>query len=741
MIEIVLRPFQRTAAEETLVPLDMYEYGRRGTLPNGIPFPAVRLISAITGAGKTPILAKVASGLKDSIILWTTPASAVITQTVYKLKNQYRHILGDDVRVYSVVDMTPDQWNTVLNAPTGVSILVCTVALFNIEDKEGRSIHDSGRWVQLKEKDFGGSRERHRLFVVYDEGHNLTAQQANLLLELSPRAVIMASGSDQKGGGLSALIHTGGKPWSEIIPTLTTKVETPQVVKESLLKRRIEMADCDLDRRAILDRAVKQRQHLESLIVARGETDKPIACYVVSDTKSGIEVWDELCALGVPANKIAVHLSGAKKAVEADTTHPRSGFWDTYSAKMSPVEIQDEGFTHIIWNKALKEGWDEPWAFVAYIDGVNSSIKDIQQKIGRFIRNPFRNEAGDPITPSDEELQTAYFYLRQDNEQFKHLLAEVKKDMTSKYPGVIEVTTLKREYQEIQPREIVTIPKLLVQANRRKLEKLLDESILRPARKDCVAKGTIITGALDLESEQIIIREAEKYGTMVQATVAEVVKEALRQGDRRLIDKGWLDSSVWDNAKMRTKIAYSSPAYSQIKAQAEAFLEKVPLCLEIVETQLEWEICPVKIAVPRDGETDPKIVEMVREANALHEVYNGLNDDEREVAYALGKAKCKWFRNPATVGYGIRLKRPSLGNTTFYPDFIAIKNGRYFFIEPKGAHLLEDTKLSKLLQLPGSNFDIFVIVSTDDGRKDVYTITGKKNFESAEKAVNWTLKQ
>jgi type III restriction enzyme len=741
MIEIVLRPFQSAAAEETLIPLDMYEYGHCGTLPNGIPFPAVRLISAITGAGKTPILAKVASGLKDSIILWTTPASAVITQTAYKLQNQYRHILGDDVKVYSVDTMTPDQWNTVLNAPSGISILVCTVALFNIEDKEGRSIHDSGRWTQLKEVLFGGSRERKRLFVVYDEGHNLTAQQANLLLELSPRAVIMASGSDQKGGGLSALMHTGGKPWAEVIPTLTTKVDTPRVVKESLLKRRIEMAECDLDRRAILDRAVKQRQHLEGLVGARGETDKPIACYVVSDTKSGIEVWDELRALGVPANKIAVHLSGAKKAVEADTTHPRSGFWDTYAAKMSPIEIQDEGFTHIIWNKALKEGWDEPWAFVAYIDGVNSSIKDIQQKIGRFIRNPFRNDVGEPVTPFDEELQTAYFYLRQDNEQFKQLLAEVKKDMTSKYPGVIEVSTLKREYQEIPSREAITIPKLRVKANRRKLEKLLEDSIITPARKDCVAKGTIITGALDLESEMVTIREAEKYGTMVQATVAEVVKEALRQGDRRLIDTGWLDSSVWDNAKMRTKIAYSSPAYSQIKAQAEAFLEKVPVCLEVVEAKLEWEICPVKIAMPRDGETDPKIVEMVREANALHEVYNGLNDDEREVAHALGKATCKWFRNPATVGYGIGLKRASLGSTNFYPDFIAIKDGRYFFIEPKGAHLLEDTKLSKLLQLPGSNFDIFVIVSADDGRKDVYTTTGKKNFESAEKAVNWILEQ
>ena len=741
MRQIELRPFQRAAAEETLIPLDMYEYGR-GTLPSGIPYPAVRLISAITGAGKTPILAKIVSGLKNSIVLWTTPASAVITQTVYKLQHQYRSILGDDVKIYAVESMTPDQWNTILNATTGISILVCTVALFNIEEKEGRTIHSTGRWTQLKEKLYGGSRQRDRLFVVYDEGHNLTAQQANLLLELSPRAVIMASGSDQKGGGLSALMHTGGKPWGEVIPTITYRVDTPRVVKESLLKRRIEMADCDLDRRAILTRAVEKRQHLEDLIKKAGEEDKPIACYVVSDTKSGIEIWDELRAIGVPANKIAVHLSGARKAVEADASHARPGFMDTYAAKLSPIQIQDEGYTHIIWNKSLKEGWDEPWAFVAYIDGVNSSVKDIQQKIGRFIRNPFRNDAGEPVTPADEELQTAYFFLRQENEQFKQLLQEVKKDMASKYPGVIEITTTKREYQEIPPREVVEIPKLKVQPNRRKLEKLLDETILTPAKKDCVSKGRVTTGSVDLETEQITIRENGKLGTVVQATVAEVVQEALRQGDRRLLDKGWIDSTIWGSKKMQTRLAYSSPAYSQIKAQAESFLEKVPVCLEIVETPLTWEVGPVKIAVPRDGEADPKYTEMVREANALHEVYNGLNEDEREVAHALGKMKgVQWFRNPPKTGYGIGLKKASLGSTTFYPDFVAIKGGRYFFIEPKGEHLIEETKLSKLMQLPGTNFDIFVIVSNEDGRKDVITTTGKRNFESAEAAVRWILDQ
>lgn len=738
MNEISLRPFQIKAAEETLVAIDGFPYGT-GRMHSGIPYPSVRLVSAITGAGKTPVLAKIVSGLKNSIILWTTPASAVITQTVYKLKNQYRSILGNDVEVYSIDTMTINQWNIVLNSEKGISVLVCTVALFNIENKEGRSIHDSGRWNQLKENLFGGERERRRLFVVYDEGHNLTRRQANLLLELSPRAVIMASGSDQDGNGLAALIHTGGSPWSEIIPTITTKIETSQVVKEALLKRRIVMEDCDLDRHNILKRAVAKREHLDALIAGTGENqDNPIACYIVNGTKAGIEIWDELRSLGVQAKDIAVHLNGAKKAVEADV-HPRSGFFDSYTAKLSPIEIKEEGFTHIIWNKTLKEGWDEPWAFVAYIDGVNNSIKDVQQKIGRFIRNPFRNDAGEPVIPADEELQSSYFFIQQDNEQFRILLQEIEKDMRAKYPGVIEVVRRSREYREISPIETIEIPKLLIRPDRRKLEKLLDRTIIKPAVEECLAYGLITTGEINLEENSSRISDEKEFGIVVQTTVADVVKEVLRQADRRLIDKGWLDSNVWETEKMKTRLAYSSVAYSNIKSQTQNYLEKVPLCLELVEVPLTWKLIPVKIALPHPNEADAKYVEMIRETNALHAVYNGLNEDERDVARALGKADCRWFRNPSKIGYPIGLKEPSQGNTNFYPDFVAVKDNRYFFIEPKGAHLIADTKISKLLQLPGTNFEIFVIVSNKDKTRDVYTITGKNTFSSAETAINWIL--
>jgi hypothetical protein len=41
------------------------------------------------------------------------------------------------------------------------------------------------------------------------------------------------------------------------------------------------------------------------------------------------------------------------------------------------------------------------------------------------------------------------------------------------------------------------------------------------------------------------------------------------------------------------------------------------------------------------------------------------------------------------------------------------------------------------MQLPGTKFEIFVVISHDDGHKDVFTTTGKKSFDSALKAVEW----
>ena len=80
-------------------------------------------------------------------------------------------------------------------------ILVATVGKFNQKDKESgdRKIFKLGLdnanqslWNLLKQrKNVKG--EKRELIIIYDEGHNLSDQQLNLLLELNPEGLIAAS--------------------------------------------------------------------------------------------------------------------------------------------------------------------------------------------------------------------------------------------------------------------------------------------------------------------------------------------------------------------------------------------------------------------------------------------------------------------------------------------------------------------------------------------------------------------
>ena len=75
-------------------------------------------------------------------------------------------------------------------------ILFATVGTFNQKDKESgnRQIYqckldeqNQSTWDSLK------NRGQRPIFIVYDEGHNLSDQQTDLLLELKPEVFLMAS--------------------------------------------------------------------------------------------------------------------------------------------------------------------------------------------------------------------------------------------------------------------------------------------------------------------------------------------------------------------------------------------------------------------------------------------------------------------------------------------------------------------------------------------------------------------
>ena len=116
----------------------------------------------------------------------------VVEQSLNNLTTggKYHHLLGK----CQVIMLAEYQESLLLENES--LVLFATVGTFNQKDKEAgnRQIYqckldeqNQSTWDSLK------NRGQRPIFIVYDEGHNLSDQQTNLLLELKPAVFLMAS--------------------------------------------------------------------------------------------------------------------------------------------------------------------------------------------------------------------------------------------------------------------------------------------------------------------------------------------------------------------------------------------------------------------------------------------------------------------------------------------------------------------------------------------------------------------
>ena len=80
-------------------------------------------------------------------------------------------------------------------------------------------------------------------------------------------------------------------------------------------------------------------------------------------------------------------------------------------------------YRHIIFNLGLQEGWDDPNCYFAYIDKSMQSNIQVEQIIGRVLRQPNAQHY------EDERLNSANFYVRVDE---KTIFADLVKDVSKR---------------------------------------------------------------------------------------------------------------------------------------------------------------------------------------------------------------------------------------------------------------------------------------------------------------------
>ena len=378
------------------------------TLPIGIPsykddlggVPNV-CIKIPTGGGKTFLAASSVKTIfdrlptgKSKFVVWLVPSDAILTQTIANLSNPdhpYRQRLNQDfggaVNVYTKEQLLNAQNFKPTDVMENLSVAVFCYASIraNPTKKDDKKIYqENGNLIAFSE--FFNDREllladtpdtalmqvvrQMNPVVVVDESHNAKSELSIAMLKnLNPSFVLSMTATPTER--------------SNIISYANAR----ELKRENMVKLPVIVYNRP-DRASVIYDAVKLRGVLEKKAKAEkaagGSSIRPIVLFQAQpknseDAATFDKIKAKLVNMGVPAEEIAVKTASKDELRTTDLM-----------AANCPIR-------YIITVNALKEGWDCPFAYILASLANKTSTVDVEQIVGRILRQPFARRHSDPL--------------------------------------------------------------------------------------------------------------------------------------------------------------------------------------------------------------------------------------------------------------------------------------------------------------------------------------------------------
>jgi len=409
-----LRAYQQRSLEELESYLGLVgQHGARGAfrlttgrdyrevaqLP-GLPYVCLRVP---TGGGKTlmachalGIVARTFLEADRAVCLWLVPSNTIRDQTLDALRDRahpYRQAVdtrfAGQVQVMDLAEALYVQRSALQGATV---IIVSTLAALRVEDTEGRKVYEpagalshhftglsAALQVQLEQSEDGTVAHSlanvlrlWRPIVIMDEAHNArTPLSFDALARFKPSCVIEFTATPQ-----TAHRPERGQSASNILCHVSAaELKADQMVKLPIKLRTHE------DWRQVIGAAVQAQHTLEQLCQDEeqetGEYLRPIVLFQAQPHSQerhtlAVEVVKE-CLLSdfkVAEEQVATATGQTREIDDVDLFAPTC-----------PIRF-------IITVQALREGWDCPFAYVLCSVSETSSLRAVEQILGRVLRMP-----------------------------------------------------------------------------------------------------------------------------------------------------------------------------------------------------------------------------------------------------------------------------------------------------------------------------------------------------------------
>jgi len=422
-----------------------------GMLPykNNIPNAVHGCIKVPTAGGKTFIAVNALHAIfwgfdsnKPKAVIWLIPWSNLLQQTVNALSNPehpYRQklntLFNHRVEVYQKEDLLQGSNFNPTVIKDQLSIFVMSFASLIARKKEDRKVYQENGQLEAFVPQFKNS--EHILegvddtalinvlrclnpVLVVDESHNAESDlSVDMLKNINPSFILDLTATPKDNSNIVSLV-----------PAIELK-------KEHMVKLPVIVYN-NHDKTEVINNALNLQRKLENLAKKQtaegGKYIRPIVLFQAQPkTKDDNTTFEKLKAqllgLGIPENQIKI------KTANID--------------ELKGVDLMDKAceVRYIITINALKEGWDCPFAYVLASLADKSSAVDVEQILGRVLRQPY--------VQRHKSFQLNLSYVLTASAKFNETLQSIVK-------GLQESGFSERDYRKVdkmseEEKQIVTV--------------------------------------------------------------------------------------------------------------------------------------------------------------------------------------------------------------------------------------------------------------------------------------------
>lgn len=351
---------------------------------NNVPRVPHICLKVPTAGGKTFIACNAIKTIFDAFnydkpkaVVWLVPSITILDQTIKNLKDPshpYRQKInshfGNKVEVFDKSSLLQGSGFNATSVKEQLNIMVFSFDSLKAKNKEDRKVFQENGNLQSfeslldknEEITLGAIIKYLNPVVVVDESHNAESDlSVDMLKEINPCFILDLTATPRKNSNIISFIDALDLKKENMVklPVIVyNHQDKTEVINSSLqLQRRLE--------KQALDEAKNGGKYIRPIVLFQSQPRN------ADDNTTFEKLKEKLIELKIPEEQIKIKTANLNELKNID------------------LMSRDCEVRFIITVNALKEGWDCPFAYILASLADKSSAVDVEQILGRVLRQPY----------------------------------------------------------------------------------------------------------------------------------------------------------------------------------------------------------------------------------------------------------------------------------------------------------------------------------------------------------------